>query len=187
MQNLPKRRFHWLLLVAVVTLAVTGAVAMAGFALPSERTIAAGIQIAAKPDKVFPHLSSPRRWMAWHPWGPEFYPEMQHAYSGPEQGVGAVWVFRERWSSGRIELTRVHAPARVSYTSRINNGRYVGDCYFNLEPQSEATYVSWQCTTDAGLNPFKRIAITFFSRRAQAGFERGLDRLKNLVERAAKN
>lgn len=159
METPPKRGLRWRRLAAAGLAAV--ALALAGFALPRERTITAAVRIAAEPGKVFSHIVSPRRWMEWHPWGPEFYPDMRREFSGPQQGVGAVWVFKERWSSGRIEVTQVLPPAHVGYISRINGGRYTADWRFDLVVESAATHVTWQCTGDAGNNPFARAAMAF--------------------------
>jgi hypothetical protein len=135
-------------------------------------------------EAVYAEIVDFHRWTVWSPWE-GIDPDLQRTYSGPDAGVGATfaWSGNRRAGEGTMEITEV-----------VDNSKIVIDLYFlkpfkshsttefHLNPEGESTRVTWTMTGPMTL--MTRIMGVFKSMDKMIGpdFEKGLRRLKSIVE-----
>ena len=175
---------RWLkIFLGAIVVLVLGFV-LVGFALPSQYSVERQLVINAPPERIYPLVAAPKRWMQWSIWTHRD-PTMHIEYFGPESGVGAGW----RWDSkteGRGEMTFVTAdPARgLSYKLYFPdyNSTSTGD--FLLAAEGNGTRVTWTNHGDVGHNPLMHYMAVAMDRLVGPDFEAGLMNLKVLAEKS---
>ena len=100
---------RWLRIVLGTVVLLGLVVIGVGFALPSEYKVERSVVIEAPPDRIYPFVATPRRWVQWSIWTRRD-PAMTIEYFGPESGTGAGWqagAVPAVWSAdpGRPEVT----------------------------------------------------------------------------------
>jgi len=168
-------------LVAVVLLMV--AVVAVGYALPAEYKVERTIVINAPPERIYPLVAAPRRWMQWSIWTRRD-PQMTVSYFGPETGAGAGW----RWDSkteGRGEMTFTAAdPARgLTYKLYFPDFESTSTGDFLLTPDASGTRIIWNNSGSVGSNPLRHYMAVAMDRLVGPDFEAGLANLKVLAEK----
>ena len=174
-------RFLGRLLVVLIGLAIV--LAVVSIFLPREVTVTRSILIDAPPEDVFPHVDSLQRVEQWSPWA-GIDPEMTVSFSGPDSGVGnrMDWTSADpRVGSGSQEIT-VSVP-----NERVETALDFGDmgqatAWLDLGTAAGGTEVTWGLSADMGLNPVGRYMGLMMDRWVGADYERGLERLKEIVE-----
>ena len=175
---------RWLkIFLGAIVVLVLGFV-LVGFALPSQYSVERQLVINAPPERIYPLVAAPKRWMQWSIWTRRD-PAMSIAYFGPESGTGAGW----RWDShteGRGEMTFTSAdPARgLSYKLYFPdyNSTSTGD--FLLAAEGNGTRVTWSNQGDLGNNPLMHYMAAAMDRLVGPDFEAGLVNLKMLAEKS---
>lgn len=157
--------------------------ALIGLMLPSSARVEREIRIKAPPSVVFPHLNSMRAFHAWSPWAQDDT-ETTYRFEGPETGVGS----RMRWFSGEEgigegsqEITASIPDERVE-TRLVFGDKGSGKATFLLSPSDDATRLSWQFQTDFGWDLFGRYLGLMLDGMIGMAYDRGLHRLKELIE-----
>ena len=143
--------------------------------------------VQAPPERIYPHLADFRKWRGWSPWE-ELDPDLKRAYEGAEAGKGAIyrWDGNKHAGAGRMEIVAATPPHRL--TTLLDFTRPFeahNTTEFDLAPQGDATEVHWVMH---GPQPFFfRVFTLFMSMDKLVGrdFEKGLARLKALVEGAS--
>ena len=143
--------------------------------------------ISASPDDVFAHLADFHRWQAWSPWE-DIDPQQTRTYTGPDSGVGAhyAWSGNRKVGSGTMEIIDAQAPSTVAIDLRfIKPFKSQAVTRFDVQPAADGTTVTWTMEGDKTL--VTRIMGLFKPMDAMIGpdFERGLARLKAVVESPA--
>ena len=174
----------WKTIVLVIAVAVA---ALLGFAAtrPDSFEVQRRTSIQAPPDKVFALLDDFHRFPEWSPWE-KLDPGMTRTHGGSARGVGAIyeWNGNDDVGAGRMEITGVQAPARV--TVKLNFLRPFesqNTTVYTLQPKGTATEVTWSMS---GPMPFiSKLMSVFVSMDKMIGkdFEQGLANLKALAER----
>ena len=142
--------------------------------------------IAAHPFDVYNVVSDLHRFPEWSPWQ-DLDPSMRTDWSGPATGPGASyhWVGDDKVGEGRMTLRRMIPADRVSIALEfVKPFASTSDLDFVLQPVPGGTQVSWVMS---GTNNFTAKLMTLFvDMDAAVGkdFEKGLGRLKTLVEHA---
>jgi uncharacterized protein YndB with AHSA1/START domain len=168
-------------LVGLAVLAV--AVVVVAFMLPRVVTVERGTVIAAPPEKVFVHVNSLRRFNEWSPWY-ERDPAMEQSFEGPEEGVGAKMSWKSDnpdVGSGRQEIVDSVPNERVRVALDFGDMGN-GTAGYTLTPEGDGTKIVWDFRTDLGNNPVARYFGLMFDKWIGADYEKGLARLKVLVE-----
>lgn len=145
------------------------------------------IQVAAPPAAVFAHVQNFQAWQAWSPWE-GLDPTMTRVYSGPAEGVGAVyeWDGNKKVGAGRMEVKSVTAPNAVNVQLtflRPFPANNIAD--FTIVGNATGCEVVWAMH---GPNLFmSRVMSAFinFDKMIGADFEKGLMRLRQVVEHAS--
>jgi hypothetical protein len=141
-------------------------------------------EISAAADAVFPHLVDFHRWTAWSPWE-DLDPNLSRTYSGPESGVGAVyeWSGNRKAGKGRMEITEASAPSALAVQLQfLKPFKSSSVASFALEPVSDGTRVTWSMVGRKTLMTKVMGVFTSMDKLIGPDFERGLARLKALVE-----
>ena len=169
-------------LLAVVVAAVLALAATK----PNDFKIERSATFKAPPDKIFPLLNSPKAAMAWIPFM-EPDPNAKMTYAGPESGVGAAqtWSGNSEVGEGRIEIVESKPPSEVTLKlDMVKPLEGHNTVVYKLEPKGADTTMTW---TMSGRQPFLGKVVSVFidcDKMVGAQFEKGMAKLKTLVEAA---
>ena len=147
-------------------------------------TVQRSTSIGASPEQVYAHIADFRQWSGWSPWE-DMDPSMTKSFSGAESGEGAkyAWSGNRKVGQGTMEITGVSAPSEVHIALEfLKPFKASNQTLFSLEPAGDGTSVTWAMT---GRKTFMtRVMGIFRSMDAMVGpdFERGLAKLKTVVE-----
>jgi uncharacterized protein YndB with AHSA1/START domain len=169
------------------TLAIVGAIALAvvigGFFVPSSFEVRRSAVINASPNKIYDLVVEPRRWKEWSVWSRRD-PDMKITYSGPPFGMGAKWAWQSKSEgTGSMEFTRVEPDRTVEYSLSFPEFGMRSAGALRLEPQGNATRITWNNAGDVGGNPLKHYLTLMMDRMVGPDFEAGLANLKVLAEK----
>ena len=165
---------------------LVGVLGIVGVALtqPDVFHVEREMTMKATPAQIYPHISNLKAWEDWSPWE-EKDPQMKKTYSGPESGVGArqEWKGNSDVGSGSIEITDVEEPTRIKLNLHFIEP-FEGDSKvtFNIVPEGDDTKVTWKMDSQ---NDFvSKVMMVFMDMDEMCGndFDRGLMRLKEIVE-----
>lgn len=168
-----------LLGVAVlVALVVAG-----GFLLPRTAHVERSISVMAPPATVFTVLNGFRQFRRWSPWQ-DADPGMVVTFGGPPTGVGASldWSGNAAVGRGRQEILESEPYRRI--VLRLQFGDTGGDfrSTYTLAPEGRGTRVTWGFDADYGNSLFGRYFGLLSDSMVGGDYEKGLERLKALVE-----
>lgn len=162
---------------------------LVGLSLPREVHVERSIGIQRPPVTVFTVVNSYQRFASWSPWA-ERDPQAQYVVTGPDAGVGA----RLSWSgdprqvgSGWQEIIASEPNSLVRMRMSFDQAG-LATYYFRIDPVTSGARVTWGIDTDlAAGQGFVRGLLAryfglFFDAWIGADYERGLARLKALVE-----
>lgn len=164
----------------VIVAALVGYAAMQ----PADYVVSRQITINAPAEKIFPYLNNAKMAEQWAPWI-EIDPQAKMSYSGPEAGVGA----RTSWTDGKqlgtgsatiVESTvneRVHI--KLEYVKPM---AMTQDSEYLLSSSGGQSTVIWKVQGKKSVP--ERVMCIFMNMDKMVGgfFEKGLNKLKNLVE-----
>ena len=168
------------LAVAVIVVFVGG-----GYVLPGEAVVQRQIVIAAAPENVFAVIGNLKRFNEWSPWA-ELDPNTQYKFEGPETGAGQ----KMSWTSnhpdvgnGSQTITALEENKRM--TTELDFGD-MGKAVASMElaPVGGGTGVTWGFKTELK-GAMERWFGLLFDRWIGADYEKGLAKLKALVEKEA--
>lgn len=140
--------------------------------------------INAPADKVYAQIVDFHSWRNWSPWD-DLDPDMQRTYSGADSGVGAryAWAGNRKAGEGSMEITDAVEPSSVQIALEfLKPFKSSSTTSFNLEPNGEATKVTWTMT--GPMTMMTRVMGIFKSMDKMVGpdFEKGLTKLKGVSE-----
>ena len=174
----------------IKTLLILVAVAIGGVLIyAATKPDAFGVQrsalVKAPPEKIYALIADFKQWPSWSPYETKD-PAMKRTLGSVAAGPGATyaWAGNKDVGAGDMTITQVDAPRRVSIRLNfIEPIRGTNEVDFRLEPQGEATRVTWDMRGPA---PYvTKLMSTFFDMDAMIGrdFETGLKNLAAAVER----
>ncbi|TYL45103.1 SRPBCC family protein [Nocardioides sp. BGMRC 2183] len=123
------------------------------------------------------------RWTEWSPWE-DVDPDLQRSYTGPERGVGAhyAWEGNKRAGKGSMQIT-ASEPDRIEIDLHFLapfEARNV--TVFTLAPSGvKGTRVTWTMSGHRNV-VLSVLGKLFFDKAIAKDFDRGLARLKAIVE-----
>ena len=169
------------------TLATLGAIVLlvlvVGFFIPSAFSVQRSAVINAPPKKIFDYVVEPKKWAQWSAWSRRD-PEMKVTYSGPPFGMGAKWSWVSKSEgTGTMEFTRIEPDKVVEYALYFPDYGMRSTGALRLEPEGNATKITWTNTGDVGGNPLKHYFTLMMDRWVGPDFEAGLANLKALAEK----
>ncbi len=173
-----------LIALAVIVIALVGVVAMR----PSEFRIARTATITAPAPAVFAHVNDFHKWEAWNPWA-KIDPAMKQTYEGESAGAGAIytWAGNREVGEGRMTLTESRPTELIRIKLEFRKlFKGTNTAEFTFKPEGDQTVVTW---TMAGENNFIAKAVSLLmnmDHMVGGQFEKGLARMKSVVEAAPK-
>ncbi len=169
------------ILFGVLALAVV--LALGGLLLPSSAHVQRSVVINATPAAVFEVVNSFKRFNEWSPWY-ELDPGARYLYSGPSQGVGA----RFEWSSEKPEVGSgsqqiiESEPFRRVRTQLDFGSQGTAQGEITITPAEQGSEVTWAFDSEFGYDLLQRYFGLLYDRWIGADYEKGLTKLKTLVE-----
>jgi len=169
--------------VIVVFAAILLVVLTIGYLLPGTVTVTRSIVVSAPPEAVFPLVNSLRRSAEWSP--PRLRdPGVELTFSGPASGLGSRmdWVSDDpRVGRGSQRIVASDPPRFVRFA--LDQGRHgPAEAWFALRAEEGGTRINWALVADMGTSPVARLTGLWMARALGADYERGLARLKDLIE-----
>ncbi|MEN0087681.1 MAG: SRPBCC family protein [Pseudomonadota bacterium] len=163
--------------------AIVAALIAAPYVLPSSKTVERTATIDAPADQIFPLLASSRGFQSFNPYKAKD-PNLNIAFSGPEQGVGASFAFDGKDGKGTQTITAMQENRSV--TMEIDLGPMgKPTTTFTLAPEGDATKVTWSTKSDFGMNPIGRVFGLFLDGMLGPDYEQGLDLLNQATRNQA--
>lgn len=154
------------------------------FVLPSTTHVERSTVIKASPEEVFSIVNDLTRVNDWSPWS-EMDPDMKQTLDGPPTGVGA----KMSWTSDKIgsgSQTIVESqPFKHIKTKLDFGGSGPAFATFTLSTVEGGTRLVWAFDNEVGMNPVERYMGLMMDGWIGKDYERGLVKLKALVESAS--
>lgn len=156
------------------------------FFLPRTYRIERSIVINAKPDVVFAQIGDLKAWKNWGAWQ-ERDPGMKMTYSEKSTGVGAwsAWESKSE-GNGKMTITAVEPAKSATYLLEFPDMGMQSNGSMTLQPADGGVKVVWVDAGDLGMNPLSRWFGLFLDGMIGPDFEKGLAKMKRLVEAAPK-
>jgi uncharacterized protein YndB with AHSA1/START domain len=169
------------IIAAIVVLAA--AVLIVAALRPNTFRVQRTASIKAPPEKIFPLINDLHRFNSWNPYE-KMDPQIKGSYSGASAGKGAAYAWEStKVGTGRMEIVDTAPPSKVVMKLdflKPFEGHNTAE--FTLEPQAEATIVTWAMYGPAGFVP--KLMGLFIGMDTMIGksFESGLANLKAAAE-----
>ncbi|MEM7040817.1 MAG: SRPBCC family protein, partial [Bacteroidota bacterium] len=109
-------------------------------------------------------------------------PNFEFEYEGPDSGSGATQCWRAKKQFGKTKICKGERPEFIDYLFYFGHGHHKMKGRLELKPRGSETEVCWSTAWDAGKNPSKRIMAKMFHAYVHKDFQRGLQRLKKVME-----
>lgn len=155
--------------------------ALGGLLLPAQTHVERSVRIERPVAEVFRTLNSFQQFNEWSPWFAAD-PQARYSYEGPDEGVGArmAWSGNRAVGSGSQEIVESHAPDRIVVV--LDFGGSAAKATYRLAGEGGSTRLTWSFDTEHGFNPLDRWFGLIFERMIGRDYERGLARLKTMME-----
>lgn len=171
------------ILVGLIVLVVVAFVG-GGLVLDDKAHAERQILLGGSPATVFTVLNGFRQFQKWSPWA-ELDPNAKIETSGPLMGVGA----KQAWSSedpnvgsGSQEIVESVPYERIKLKLVFSGFDSENWATYTLKQEGEGTKLTWSYDTDAGGNIIYRWFGLMLDRMLGPDYEKGLARLKTLVD-----
>lgn len=168
--------------ILIFLVAVLIVLAAVGFLLPRNTRVQRSVSIDRPASLIYATVNSFQLFYKWSPWQ-NLDPNMRQTMEGARDGVGAklVWSGNDKVGSGSQLITASTADRSVA--SDIDFGKMgVAKSTILLEPQGSSTRVTWTLDVDMGASPIGHYFGLMMDRMIGKDYERGLSKLKALVE-----
>jgi hypothetical protein len=151
---------------------------------PDKLHVQRSLAMRGTPELVFPYANDFRKFTTWIPWV-ELDPNQTVEYSDPSSGVGAwyTWSGNDDVGTGRMELLSAEPTKVVHKLEFIEPFASVAEATVSVRPLGDGKIeVTWAYDQDAGFGT--KLMTVFMDMDAMLGadFDKGLARLKPLVE-----
>ena len=167
----------FVVIALVIVLVAVGAV------LPATTHVERSIVIDAPPDHVFNFANNIKNFNQWSPWHP-IDPDTEYTFSGPDEGVGAKMAWQsddKNVGSGTQEITQSQANELVQVFLDFGD-MGAADAKYILKPEGEGTQFTWDFDTEHGWDLMSRYIGLMMDGWVGTDYEKGLAKLKQVVE-----
>jgi effector-binding domain-containing protein/uncharacterized protein YndB with AHSA1/START domain len=171
--------------ILIIVFAVLALLIILGLAGPGSYRVERDTTIGATPEEVYRYVSMLGRMKEWGPWQ-EMDKDQVHTLEGTDGTAGAVWKWEgDTVGTGSQRIVALDPNRRVEcellFVEPFESRSTVA---FDLEARGDSTRIVWSMAGENG--PMGRIMGVFMDMEEMIGsdFERGLARLKEVVEQA---
>jgi uncharacterized protein YndB with AHSA1/START domain len=158
---------------------------MAGAAKDGDTyTVERSTTVAADPQRVYEQLIDFHKWVNWSPWE-DLDPTQQRTYSGADSGPGAAyaWSGNRKVGRGRMEILDATPASDVRVAVNFEKPfKSENTAVFTLRPEASGTHVTWTMTGPQSTVTKLMGMFTSMDKLVGKDFEKGLARLKTVVE-----
>src|ERR1700682_1910347 len=154
--------FEIIAIIAVVLAIAIAIILILAATKPDTFRVQRAATVKAPPEKIFPLINDFHQWGTWSPYENKD-PAMTRSYSGAASGKGAVyaWEGNKNVGQGRMEIAESVPPSRIAIKlDFVKPFKAHNIVEFTLEPQGDATNVTWTMQGDAPY--FAKIIHVFF-------------------------
>ena len=167
-----------------IMLAIVITIILVGFFLPRQFTIQRSLLIEQPPEVIFAVLNDMRHFNQWSPWYARD-PDAGYRVEGPEQGVGSTLVWSDEDGSGAGRLQIVESRPFEAIDLQMELGDTEADTFYQLEPGSEGTRVTWGMRVEFGTFDLTgRYIGLMLPGMIGKDYREGLERLASYLEQA---
>ncbi len=170
----------------IVGIVVVAIIALIGgaYIMPQNIHVERAVVIDRPAAVVFPYINSLKRADEWSPWS-KIDPNVKMSFEGPDEGVGAKlsWSGNKDVGTGRQAITESVPNRKVASNLEFGGGG-PAKAALTLTTTAAGTQVVWTLDIDLGMNPIGRYMGSSIEKGVSADYERGLAKLKTLVESA---
>jgi uncharacterized protein YndB with AHSA1/START domain len=143
------------------------------------------LAIKAPAEKIFPLINDYSNWRSWSPYE-DRDPNLKRTYEGPKAGKGAIyaWEGNKNVGTGRMEIIEARPPNKIVIKlDFLKPFEAHNTAEFTLEPQGEATTVTWAMHGPTPL--LGKVMHLFMDMDKMVGtdFATGLANMKAVAER----
>jgi len=171
------------ILLALAFIAIIFLVVIAG--RPDEFNVTRAANIAALPEKIFPHVNDLHRWEAWSPWA-KLDPNAKSVFSGADAGAGATmaWDGNKKVGAGKMTITESRPAEFIRLRlDFLRPMKAANTAEFTFQPADGQTVVTWSMSGKNNLF-FKAFGLAMnCDKMIGRDFEKGLASLKSVAER----
>ncbi len=174
------------ILIALLIICVSVALLIAAaFMQPDDFRVSRSITIAAPVSVIFPHVNNLHNFNVWNPWA-KIDPNSKIVFEGPLEGVGAIMRWDGNNEVGAGSMTNVETRMNEFVQFKMEFLKPMAATHtaeFTFKPEENQTIVTWDMY---GKNNFigKLMGLVFNCDKMVGGqFEKGLESLKDVVER----
>lgn len=178
----------FLILAAVIVVAIAAVVIVVQMQ-PDDFHYSRSITINAPAATVFLQVNNLHKWQDWSPWV-ELDPNVKITYDGPEEGVGAsyAWAGNRNMGKGRMTVVESKPAELVGFRLEfLEPFAATNSAEFSFKPAGNQTVVTW---TMAGKCNFLNKAMGLVldcEKMIGNEFDKGLAKMKKVVESGGKN
>ncbi len=155
-----------------------------GFTSPRIATMERSILINASDKEIFPYLNNLKTFVDhWSPWTEKDL-NAKHEYNDVSEGVGAHYSWKgepKKVSEGSMEIIESDVDSRIKTLLNFK-GRGSAFATWTIKKEGEYSKVTWGFESDNGMNPVSRIFGRFMDKFLGPDYEKGLSKLKEVVE-----
>lgn len=173
--------FKKILIVIAILLLVISAIGLLFF--PSHIHVERSVVIDQNRSMVYDFTTDLKNYQQWSPWY-ELDTAAVYTYSNVTSGAGAAmsWESKvDKVGSGTMTITDVVKDSMVALDLNfMKNGVAKGSYFYSDE--GSGTKMTWGLDFEAGMNPLLRIMGKFMDKMVGPDFDRGLNKLKALME-----
>jgi hypothetical protein len=153
-----------------------------GYRLPAHWKVVESITIRGDREMIYDYLTQIENWEKWTIWSKEVNPTFEFKYEGAKSGPGATQCWKAKNQFGKTKICGCERPCEINYMFYFGQGHHQVEGCIELKPRGAETEVCWSAFGDAGNNPARRIMAKMMMSFMQKDFERGLQRLKSILE-----
>lgn len=157
-----------------------------GIFLPAKWQVQRSITVNASPESIYPLIANFKQgWSQWSTFDSED-PTTRYTYSGPEEGIGTFrsWVSK-RMGTGTQKIVKADTNSGIEYLLKINNNQFKLTGVIAMQPEGNATKVTWTDSGDVGNNLLNRYFVLLIKWSVGKSFESSLAKLKLKAEAVA--
>lgn len=168
--------------IAIAVVAAVLAVLGVAAALPRGWSVERSIVIRSAPERVYPLLFDLRRWQEWSAWTKALDPLVRNTYEGPQDGVGAKWIWMgPRMGRGQLEIVAADPATGIELAQAIESEVVNAKASLRFSREGDDTRLTWR---DEGTLPLLVGGLFRGTVEARLGghLEASLEKLKATVE-----